>query len=108
MTKLEQARSGAAVPEIEAVAAGEKTTAEVVRRRVAAGRIVLPLNLRRKALGLPQVAPCGVGEGLRTKVNANIGTSQDFADPRAELEKLNVAVDAGADTIMDLSTGGDI
>jgi len=108
MTKLEQARSGAAVPEIEAVAAGEKTAAEVVRGRVADGRIVLPLNLRRKALGLPGIPPCGIGEGLRTKVNANIGTSQDFADARAELEKLDVAVDAGADTVMDLSTGGDI
>ena len=108
MTKLEQARLGIAVPEIAAVAARERTSAEVLRQRLLDGRVVLPMNLCRKALGLPEIEPCGIGEGLRTKVNANIGTSQDFPDLKPELEKLNAAVEAGADTVMDLSTGGDI
>jgi phosphomethylpyrimidine synthase len=54
------------------------------------------------------LSPCGIGEGLSIKVNANIGTSSDHADIDEELEKMNVAIDAGADAVMDLSTGGNI
>jgi len=108
MTQLLDARRDVVTPEMEKVAAEEKTTAQAVRERVAAGRVVIPLNRRRRELGLPEIKPCGIGEGLRTKVNANIGTSEDFADLEAELEKLNAAVEAGTDTVMDLSTGGDI
>jgi phosphomethylpyrimidine synthase len=64
---------------------------------------VIPANINHKGL-----EPCGIGEGLRTKVNTNIGTSSDYGDVDTELEKLRVSLDCGADTVMDLSTGGDI
>jgi len=67
------------------------------------GTIAVPANANHANL-----LPCGVGKGLRTKVNANIGTSPDFCDIDIELRKLQAAVDAGSDTVMDLSTGGDI
>jgi phosphomethylpyrimidine synthase len=65
--------------------------------------VVIPANSRHVKL-----VPCGVGEGLSVKVNANIGTSSDFGDAGTELAKLRAAIDAGADSVMDLSTGGDI
>jgi phosphomethylpyrimidine synthase len=70
---------------------------------VAKGTVVIPANTGHRGL-----VPCGIGTGLSTKVNANIGTSSDFGSVATELEKLRVAVTAGADTVMDLSTGGDI
>ncbi len=103
MTQLEIARKGNISPQMEAVARVEGLDAESLRQGVAKGTVVIPANVRHFGL-----APCGVGEGLATKVNANIGTSSDFGDAATELEKLRVAVDAGADTVMDLSTGGDI
>jgi len=108
MTQLEQARRGVITPEMEEVATQERRPAEAIRELVASGRAVIPCNRRRAELGLPRVRPCGIGEGLRTKVNANLGTSKDFPDVDAELDKLAAAVEAGADTLMDLSTGGDI
>ena len=108
MTQLLRAREGVLTPEMKAVAETEGIAESVLRERIAAGRAVIPANAKRVALGLPAVAPCGIGEGLRTKVNANIGASRDYASMDAELEKLKAAVDAGADTVMDLSTGGDI
>ena len=103
MTQLEIARKGDISPQMEAVAKAEGLEAEVIRRGVAGGTIVIPANARHANL-----VPCGVGEGLATKVNANIGTSSDFGNVNTELEKLSVAINAGADTVMDLSTGGDI
>ena len=108
MTILEQARLGIAVKDLGTVAARERISPEILRQRLLDGRVVLPMNLCRKALGLPEIEPCGIGQGLRTKVNANIGTSQDFPDLKPELEKLKAAVECGADAVMDLSTGGDI
>ena len=70
---------------------------------MAAGEIVIPANVNHTNL-----IPCGIGKGLRTKVNANIGTSSDFCDLNTELRKLQTAINFGADTVMDLSTGGDI
>jgi phosphomethylpyrimidine synthase len=67
------------------------------------GEIVIPANVNHTNL-----VPCGIGKGLRTKVNANIGTSSDFCELNTELRKLQTAIDFGADTVMDLSTGGDI
>ena len=99
MTKLVQARLGIAVREIAEVAVRERTSAEILRQRLLDGRVVLPMNLCRKALGLPEIEPCGIGQGLRTKVNANIGTSQDFPDLEPELEKLHAAVETGADAL---------
>lgn len=103
MTQLEIARKGEISPQMEAVAKAEGLDAGFIREGVAKGTIVIPANVRHVNL-----APCGIGEGLSTKVNANIGTSSDFGNVNTELEKLCVAVEAGADTVMDLSTGGDI
>ena len=103
MTQLEIARKGDISPQMEAVAQAEGLEAEFIRQNVAKGTVVVPANVRHVDL-----IPCGVGEGLSTKVNANIGTSSDFGNVDTELEKLRVAVAAGADTVMDLSTGGDI
>ncbi len=88
---------------MEIVAEKEGLEAEYIRQGVANGTIVIPANINHKSL-----VPCGIGKGLKTKVNANIGTSSDYGDSDTELEKLKVAVDAGADAVMDLSTGGDI
>jgi len=85
------------------VAEQEGVEAEVIRQGVANGTLVIPANTNHTNL-----VPCGIGQGLRTKINANIGTSSDFGNIETELEKLRVAADSGADTVMDLSTGGDI
>jgi len=103
MTQLESARKGIVTPQMKAVAEAEGLDAEFIREGVARGVIVIPANINHEKL-----VPCGIGQGLKTKVNANIGTSSDFGDINTELEKLRVAIDAGADTVMDLSTGGDI
>ncbi|HTY82063.1 MAG TPA: phosphomethylpyrimidine synthase ThiC [Dehalococcoidales bacterium] len=103
MTQLESARKGKITPQMESVARVEGVDAEIIRQNVAAGTTVIPANIKHRSL-----KPCGVGVGLATKVNANIGTSSDFGDASTELKKLQIAVDAGADTVMDLSTGGDI
>ena len=76
---------------------------EVIRAGVAAGTIAVCCNINHKNL-----VPCGVGQGLAVKVNANIGTSSAYPDPEPELAKLRAAIDAGADSVMDLSTGDNI
>ena len=103
MTQLESARKGIVTPEMNVVAEAEGLDVEFIREGLANGRIVIPANINHENL-----VPCGIGQGLKTKVNANIGTSSDFGDINTELEKLRVAIDAGADTVMDLSTSGDI
>jgi phosphomethylpyrimidine synthase len=103
MTQLEIATKGNISPQMESVARVEGLDVEFVRQGVAKGTVVVPANVLHKNL-----APCGVGQGLSTKVNANIGTSSDFGDVDTELAKLRVAIEVGADTVMDLSTGGDI
>jgi phosphomethylpyrimidine synthase len=103
MTQLETARKGDISPQMESVAKVEGLEIERLRQRVAAGTVVIPASINHVGL-----LPCGIGDGLAIKVNANIGTSSDFGDVNTELEKLRVAIDAGADTVMDLSTGGDI
>jgi len=103
MTQLELARDGDISPQMRVVAQGEQVDAEVIRQGVANGTIVIPANINHQNL-----VPCGIGQGLKTKVNANIGTSSDFGNLDTELEKLQVAINYGADTIMDLSTDGDI
>ena len=103
MTQLELAREGTISPQMSLVAKNEGLEVEFVRQGVAEGTIVIPANPNHKNL-----APCGIGQGLKTKVNANIGTSSDFGNIDTELEKLGVAAGCGADTVMDLSTGGDI
>ena len=103
MTQIDVARKHETSPAMRAVAEAEGVDVETVRRGVADGHIALPVNRNRRATRM-----MGVGRGLRVKVNANLGTSPDYADVDAELAKLRAAVDAGADAIMDLSTGGDI
>ncbi len=103
MTQLELAKKGIISSQMELVAQYEGLEAEFIRQGLAQGTIVIPANINHTNL-----TPRGIGQGLKTKVNANIGTSSDFADIEKELEKLAVAVAAGADAVMDLSTGGNI
>lgn len=103
MTQLESARKGRITPEMEAVARDEGIETDVLVKRVAEGTVVIPCNENRQMASVR-----GIGLGLRTKVNANIGTSADYPDIKDELVKLQVALEAGADAIMDLSTGGDL
>jgi len=103
MTQLESAKEGIISPQVKIVAQHEGVEAGFIRQGVAEGTIVIPANINHANL-----VPCGIGRGLGTKVNANIGTSSDFANIDTELEKLQVAIKYGADTVMDLSTGGDI
>ena len=101
MTILEDAKKGRITDEMRMVAREEGVTDEFIRRGMAGGHIVIPISPYRK------VKVCGIGEGLRTKVNASVGTSSDIIDIDMEVEKTRQAELAGADTIMELSTGGD-
>ncbi|MCX8116709.1 MAG: phosphomethylpyrimidine synthase ThiC [Desulfobacterota bacterium] len=103
MTQRIEALKGRITKEMRWVAEEEGVSPEWLREKVAAGRIVIPMNRNRQG-----VRPVGIGEGLRIKVNTNIGTSSDHVDLDVELEKLRVSIEAGTDTVMDLSTGGDI
>jgi phosphomethylpyrimidine synthase len=102
-TQLAKARKGEVTLEMEAVAQTERIDPQRLMEQVAKGKVVIPANKRHRGL-----RPIGIGEGLTVKVNANIGTSSDHCDPNEELAKLEAAIEAGADTVMDLSTGGDI
>jgi len=103
MTQLEMALKGRITDAMEKVAEEEKRDPEFIRRGVEEGTIVIPCNRNHKGL-----KPMGVGAGLRTKVNANIGTSTAYPGIQEALSKLYTALDAGADSIMDLSTGGNL
>jgi phosphomethylpyrimidine synthase len=103
MTQLEAAKRGRITPEMRLVAKAEGLDLKPLVRKIASGRIVIPSNILRKKDRI-----CGIGEGLKTKVNANIGTSQGSSRIAVELKKLKVSVDNGADAVMDLSTGGDL
>lgn len=102
-TQMQQARAGKITDAMRQVAEYEGLEAEPIRQRVAEGKIALCANINHTAL-----APRGFGLGLRTKVNANIGTSSAYPDLAPELDKLAAAIAAGADAVMDLSTGDDI
>lgn len=88
---------------MKGIAKDEAIDPDKLLKLVRSGRAVIPSNPRHKDL-----KPCAIGENLRVKINANIGTSRDYIDLREELEKVKVAIEFGADAIMDLSTGGDI
>ncbi len=105
MTQIEAARAGEITPEMERVAADEHLSVESVRTEVAAGRLIIPANKVHLQKGL---RPIGIGRIARVKVNANIGSSPVRSNERTEIEKLEVAIKYGADTGMDLSTGGDL
>ncbi len=102
MTQLTSARRGEITQELKDVAEKEGISKEKLLRRVAKGKVVIPKNVNR------EIEPIGIGKGLRVKINANIGTSPDYVDIDTEIEKAKVALKYGADTIMDLSTGGDL
>ncbi len=103
MTQLEKARKGIMSEEMKICAVQEGVEAEFIKQGLVDGTIVICRNMNHQ-----KIKPLAIGLGLRTKVNANIGTSRDNNDLALELEKLKIATDAGADAVMDLSTGGDL
>ena len=102
MTQLEDARQGKITEAMKLVAKEENVSAEKIRELVSCGFVVIPKNKSR------EFDVKGIGRGLKTKVNANIGTSPSHFDIDEEVKKLAVAIEAGADAVMDLSTGGDL
>jgi phosphomethylpyrimidine synthase len=102
MTRMASAKKGIITDEVKSVAAAEGVPAEQISRDIASGVTVIPVNRNRK------IAPLGIGRNLRTKINANIGTSKDKISLEGEREKLETLVKYGADAVMDLSTGGPI
>ena len=103
MTLMKDAKSGKINEIIEEVAREENIEPRVLMQRIAEGKVAIPRNINRKEIKL-----AGVGKGLRTKVNVNIGTSTLYTDLEMEKRKARVAIKFGADTIMDLSTGKEL
>ena len=103
MTQLQAAKAGKITPEMKIVAKQEGQEEEFILKGVADGNIVIPANVNHKSL-----TPYGIGKGLATKINANIGTSSDFGNIDSEMAKLKIVIEAKAHAVMDLSTGGDI
>ncbi len=103
VTQMHYARKGVVTPEMKRVAEREALEPEFVRAEVARGRMVIPANVHHASLD-----PMGIGINARCKINANIGNSSVDSNIEQELEKLHVSVHYGADTVMDLSTGGGI
>jgi len=99
-----EARSSSVPEEVKTVAKNEDVDADKLRTRLAEGRVIVARNVARRE----KVKVLGVGEGLSTKVNVNIGTSATVYDLDMEKKKAAIAVEYGSDTIMDLSTGGDL
>ena len=95
MTQRTEALKGIITPEMKAVAKEEGISAQLLREKIAAGRVVIPANRNHQG-----VKPVGIGENLRIKVNTNIGTSSDHVDLAEELEKLEASIKAGTDTVM--------
>jgi phosphomethylpyrimidine synthase len=105
MTQIEAARKGLITDEMHHVARREDLDPELIRAEVARGRMVIPAN---KVHLTKRLEPMGIGIAAKCKINANIGNSAVTSKIDDELEKLHTAVHLGADTVMDLSTGGDI
>ncbi|HTR19908.1 MAG TPA: phosphomethylpyrimidine synthase ThiC [Gemmatimonadales bacterium] len=105
VTQLHHARQGTITPAMRRVAEREALAPELVRDEVARGRLIIPANVHHLAKRLD---PMAIGKVARVKINANIGNSAVTSDIQGELDKLHHAVHYGADTVMDLSTGGDI
>ena len=102
MTQMTEARNGNITEAMKQVAKDEKLDPEYIRKMVAKGYIAIPDNNQRETVAV------GIGKNLRTKVNATIGTSTDICNLDEELEKAKVAEEAGCDTLMELSIGGDL
>src|SRR3954467_274228 len=103
LSQMHFARKGVVTEEMEYVAGREKLTPELVRDEVARGRMIIPANVNH-----PELEPMAIGVASKCKINANIGNSAVTSDIAEELKKLHTAVHYGADTVMDLSTGGNI
>lgn len=103
LTQIESARQGILTPQMTAVATQEELSNDYILQMVAEGKIVIPWNHNRKPARI-----AGIGKGLSTKINASIGTSSDIIDYAAEVRKARAAQESGADTLMELSVGGDL
>jgi phosphomethylpyrimidine synthase len=102
MSQIEQARKKIITNQMKRVALSEGVEPGAIRSVIMNGSAVITRNKRHS------IEPIAIGKGFRTKINANIGTSQDKCNLKEEIKKLKVAISAGADTVMDLSTGGDV
>ena len=100
-TQMEAAKQGIITPEMKTVAEKEFTDPEIIRERVALGQIAIPANINHKSLCAE-----GIGKGLRTKINVNLGISGDANNYEAEMDKVRMALRFGAEAIMDLSNYG--
>jgi phosphomethylpyrimidine synthase len=103
MTQLESAKQGIITNEMKIVAQNESIAEETLRELIAVGKVVIPANINHKNL-----VPIGIGKQMKTKINANIGTSGDFDKIEDEFKKIDMVIKYQADTVMDLSTGGDV
>ncbi|MBD3216623.1 MAG: hypothetical protein GF310_00005, partial [candidate division Zixibacteria bacterium] len=103
MTQLEYAKQGIVTDEMKTVAADEQVSPDDLLRWMADGKVVIPANRNHKSLH-----PYGIGKSLRTKINANIGTSENNTSLEHELMKLEIIEELKAESIMDLSTAGDL
>src|SRR3989338_9610618 len=103
MTQLSYAREGKITKEMKYVASVENISPEILRKNIAQGTVIIPANINHKNL-----KPIAIGKGVKTKINANIGASKVRACIEEELEKLRLCMKYGADTAMDLSTGGNL
>ena len=102
MTQISDAKKGILTDEMKHVAKIEGVSEEFILNSVAKGTIVIPGNVHR------DIDAAGIGAGLRTKVNATVGTSTDIVNFDEEVEKAQIAIDNGADCLMELSIGGDL
>lgn len=100
-TQMEAAKKGIITPQMETVAKKENLLPEQIREKVASGTVAIPANIHHKSLSAE-----GIGDGLRTKINVNLGISGDSVDYNREMEKVKMAIDFGAEAIMDLSNYG--
>jgi len=102
MTQISEAKKGKKTEQIKNISKNENIDVEIIKRRVASGRIVIPFNPIHSPKSL------GIGKGLRVKINTNIGTSREHCDIKEEVEKAKISLEAGTHAVMDLSTGGDL
>jgi len=102
MTQISDAKKGVVTKQMKDVSKYEKIDVQLIRRRVASGKIVIPFNKIHSPKSV------GIGKGLKVKVNANIGTSREHCDIDEEIDKAKASLDAGTHAVMDLSTGGDL
>lgn len=100
-TQMEAAKRGMITPEMQTVAEKEHIDVEKLRERVARGTVAIPANRNHTSLSAE-----GIGEGLRTKINVNLGISGDCKDYTVEMQKVDMALKFGAEAIMDLSNYG--